>query len=504
MAKVIYDGKRIIPIRLVTIDKTYQTSEDGTRVGSVFSLTIQGTIFAFKGSPDEDGVFYTGGGFYEPDGRGSPTYDAGIADDARFRAIIRKQEALRGLFANEGRTLEFQSFDGSQPMKCNPRITNIVFQDGQWYDTCDYTVSCECDVLSVNGVLLGEDNFAEYIASANETWNIETLEEPENENIPRTYRLTHTVSAKGKRFYDETGALEQAAWKWARQWVEPRLGFDSSYITSSGIRDLPSYYGGFNHVRSENIDENGGNYSITETWLLASGKALEDFTINVRSNASDGLASVSIDGTIRGLEERSADMALSTSKYTNAATKYAVASGLSLTRAQAYSGYTLNVVPLSNSISKNPAAGTINYTFEYDNRPSNLITGSKSETISIVDSFDVDVFAAIPVLGRAAGPVLQDIATHREATRSINIEAVFGPELAGNGTIASRIQTNHPRFKSPQKDDLQDIVNAAHPVLSSLPNNLGVAATEAFVADQNFTWEPTTGRMSLSITWVYE
>src|SRR5690606_21036907 len=128
-------------------------------------------------------------------------------DDSRFKAIIRKQEAIRQLFAEEGLVLEFQSFDGSQPMKCNPRILGITFQDGQWYDTCDYTVNCECDVLSVNGLLVGEDDFDQYIAAASESWNLETLEEAESDLLPRTYRLTHSVSAKGKRFYKSDGSL---------------------------------------------------------------------------------------------------------------------------------------------------------------------------------------------------------------------------------------------------------------------------------------------------------
>jgi hypothetical protein len=504
MAKVLYNSKRIIPVRFVTIQKQYQTTEDGTKVGSVFNLSIQGTIFAYKGSPDEDGNFYSGGGFYEPDGRSQPTAIVDIADDARFAAIIRKQEAIRNLFSEDGHVLEFQSFDGSQPMKCNPRILDVSFQEGIWYDTCDYTITCECDILSVNGVALGEDEFDEYISSASESWSLESQEEPENENIPRTYRLTHSLSAKGKRYYQADGTLTKPAWQWARDWVVPRLGLDNAYLTSSGVQDLPSYFGGFNHLRSEQIDENGGNYSVTESWLLASGSALEDFSVNIRTNSSDGLTNVSIEGSIRGLETRNSAMVMTNSKWENALSKFSVVSGLALTRAQAYGGMSLNMQPLSTTIGKNPAAGTISYSFEYDNRASNMITGAKSEVISIVDNFDVDVFAAIPVLGRQAGPVLQNIGTHKEASRTLSIELVFGPELAGSGSATSQINTRNPRFYSPYKEDIQAVVNAANPVLCSLPNNIGQAASTAYVADQSYTWEPKTGRMSYTTTWVFE
>ena len=82
-----------------------------------------------------------------------------------------------------------------------------------------------------------------------------------------------------------------------------------------------------------------------------------------------------------GLEQRDANMAITTSKYDNALTRFSYASGVALDRAQSYSGLTLNIIPLTSVIGRNPIAGTITYNYEYDNRPRRLILGAKSEAI---------------------------------------------------------------------------------------------------------------------------
>ncbi len=503
MAICSYNGNRIIPAPFVNVSKSYQKSADGGLVGSLFTLTISGTILAFKGSPDSAGVFYTGSK-YPPDARDEPTSLETIANDSRLAAILRKEEALRELFSEEGHSLEFQSFDGSAPMKCNPRINSITFEEGLWFNTASYTIICEADVVSFQGVALGEDSqFTEYIASANENWSIETDEgRPEAEGLPRTYRMSHSINAVGKRFYDETGALEKPAWQQARDWVCPRMGFDSAFLSSSGVRDIATEFGSpvyadFNHVRSENIDENGGTYSIVETWLLASGIAIEDFNISTRNGFEIGTTSVNIEGNIAGLEKRDSNLQVTTSKYTNALTQFNTASGLALSRAQTFSGISnLNITPISDSVSRNPITGNINYSFEYSDRPSRCIDGALSEVITITNSFGIDVFAAVSVLGRAVGPVLQAIGTRQALTRGLNIELAMN--VTATGCNASQLLfDNNPRIASPTSGQIQNFVDAANPTNQE-------SATQVFVSQQQESWEPRTGRYSFNVEWVYE
>lgn len=490
-----YNSKRLIPAPFVSINKSYQTTNDGTKVGSVFQIQVIGTIVAHKGSPDSNGTFWTAGGF--------PSDETPTADQ-HLRNVIRKQEAIRELFSQDGYVFEVQSADGSQPLKCNPRVVSVEFPNDLWYNRSQYTITLEADVVYVNGQSIGEDEFSEYISSADENWSIETNDEVEGTEQSRTFRLTHSLSAVGKRFFNEDASLQKAAWQQARDWVQPRLGFDSVIALSSGVNNLPDYYKGLNHTRSETVDEIGGSYSVTESWVLASGYAVEEFTVEKTVALEDGITRVTVNGNIRGFEVRDSELNLTQSKYTSASDKFSAIEGQLFSRAQTYAGTTLNTQVLNTTVGKNPVTGTINYSYQYDDRPSRLFTGSRSEAISMGDSFGVNAFASVFVLGRSAGPVLQDLGTKQPTTRDLNVEIVFGASYVGTGSITSRLVTNHPRNVSTTHNELLALVAAAHPVTAGALNNNGVAATTAYVSNQNENWDIVTGRYTYSVQWTYE
>lgn len=472
MSRCNYNSKRLIPCPLVTISKQFQRTPDGTLIGTFWEGNITGTIVAYKGSPDSDSILWDQSGY--PD-------DEVVDADARLGSIFRKQEAIRELFSEDGHSLEFQSADGSQPLRCNPRITGITFSEGTWFNTCAYSISFQADIIYINGQVYGEDDVS-YLNDASDVWTIDTADDYETET-GRTYTLNHTVNATGKKVYDENGDLLSGlvAWQWARNWVLPRLGFQSSYLNSSGVRDLPSFYTGYNHTRNENIDELGGQYGVTETWTLASGSAIENFTISTTKSNQDGLISVGIDGTIKGLESRNGDMIVTSSKYANAVNKYSSVSGSILSRAISYSQISLNPLPLTETVSRDPFGGTINYSFQYDTRPTRLFPNAKSEVISIQDAYDAQVIAVIPIVGRAAGPILQNLNTKREKNRSINIELVVD---VSSGTIVDRYN--------------------AKPDVSAVADMVKPAGSQTYQTDNGETWDISTGRYSFSRTWTYE
>lgn len=482
MSKVSYNGARIIPSPRVSLTKSYQTTGDGQKIGSLWQITITGKVLAYMGSPTAgNGLGADVGDLWEFSG-----YPSGetFSDSQRLGAIIRKQQQIRGLFSEDGHMFEVQGDDGLTTLRANIRINSISFPEQgpvQWFNDFDFTVDAEADIIYMNGTLLGEDDFTSYISSANETWQLETVEEAEGINLPRTYRLSHTVSATGKRFYDDTGTLIKQAFEQARDWVIPKLGLDSYYLSSSGVKDLPDYYQGFNHVRSENIDELGGEYSVTETWLLASGTATEDFTITTTTSLQDGLTNVSINGTINGLELRNSNMELTSSKYDNASTKFNSVSGVLLSRAQTYSGKTLNIEPLSSSIGKNPITGVITYTYDYNDRPSNFISSARSESIEIIDDFGGSIIAAISVPYRSYGPVLQDMGTKKESTRTLNLEIVLGPQ--SGLSVPTSINS-----------DVNSLISSAAPA----------DVYQSFLVDNTQSWNPKEGRLSITKSWLYE
>jgi hypothetical protein len=158
-------------------------------------------------------------------------------------------------------------------------------------------------------------------------------------------------------------------------------------------------------------------------------------------------------------------------------------------RCQLYSGYDLNIYPLTETIGKNPVAGTINYDFEYDNRPYNLIPGALAEKITISDTFDNEMVAVIPILGRAAGPILQPLNTTQEKTRTLNVEFVLRSKIDFSD-LNTAFNTSKPTTLVNTIKDAADPINAGN--------------SESYVQSDRDSWEPITGRYSREIIWIYQ
>lgn len=517
--RVMYDEKRLIPAPLVTINKEYQRSSDGQKIGVNFVLTITGTLFAYKGSPLSDGSFHSAGGY--------PS-DEDISTEARLGAIERKMEALRQLFATDGLELEFQSGDGSAPIKCNPEFQSLNFPEGIWHDTANYTIVLNTPTLS-GGTLAGdnEENLAEFdynISAASEAWSLQSNEQaqgvslslgegsnPPSNNDSKTYTLTHTVTATGKKTFNNDGSVENLGWQNARNFVASRAGYDSSPISQALLpisagpyEPTPDPPGSgptppvnpakpYNHTRSITYDEVAGTYSLVEVWTIANQDYLEQFTVSTVESADTGLKRVTIAGTVSGLYERSADSVSDTvTGYENADAAWNTIEGLLITRAQNYSGISvLNTIPLNATTGRNPANGIINYSYEYDTRPSNIVTGSKSEVISVNNNWGVNIFAEQIIIGRALGPKLQDIGTYNSLKRGLSLEIVFDP-VSG---MPSNLTSGFTGPSSAAMSDIQNIVDAANPSTQSLTT---------FVSNQTDNWNPLTGRYSYSVEWTYE
>lgn len=291
--------------------------------------------------------------------------------------------------------------------------------------------------------------------------------------------------------FNPDGSVSSGAWEMAKQYVSSRLGFDRGAISGSAIpylrgsdNLLSQSYGGYNHVRSENIDKNGGSYSVTESWILSSGTAIEDFNISSSSSSDSNLVSVTIDGSITGFEIKNpSSMLLTQSKYSGASIMFSSVSGAVYQRARNYSGKNLNVIPLQSTVSKSPIAGLITYSYQYNDRPANLIAGSLSEIFTVQDSFGNDVIAIIPVPGRVRGPVLQDIGTTTETTRTVSVEIVM---------------------PTPSGDLKQRYANSPYSTIDTLVDGLKPVGYQVFQVENSPSWDLSTGRFSLNRQWTYE
>jgi len=463
------------PIPLVTISKEFQKQGDGKLIGTVFRLSLNGTIYAPTG-----GISY----------------------------IMAQQDDIRAAFNTDGKLFKI-ACDGNPLLNVYPRINSLSFSDSpnNWVTTCPYTIELEFDdepQPSSSFDVLGENTgvMPPFISSADESWQIEFADESSYYNLGDgdqnsiRLRLTHTVSAVGKRRYTGAG-LEKEAWQWAQAYVVPKLGYNSTFAGGSGVLNYSvASFTGYNHMRSNSIDTNAGSYSVTENWILTSGfKATEDFTVETRKGVDSDLTTVSIQGTIQGLESRTYgtspnNFAITETKFTAASGYWNTIQSSLLTRVQKFAAAagatrTLNSMVLNKSVGWGPNNGVITYNYEYNDRPTNCIAGSFIENITVTDTNPVDVFAEIPILGRSAGPILQDMGTVTSRKRSVSVEVVM-PLSTGCGVAAF--------FATNPSGDVETIVNYFYAELTGVYGKV-------FTSNSSATWEPRSGRYSRQIEW---
>lgn len=389
MATVIYNDIAVIPAPLVSFTDESILAGNQQRLGTTYKITITGKLVSFKGSPAS-----------QPFGGGSPSaswggwnsqfwINTGYPPDEtlpgnsnqfhQLYMIESKQEALRNLFSFEGAWLEFQSADASAPIKCQPKNIVISFAEGIWFQTCDYTITAETDILYLNGQIFNPNAVPDLIQNASESWEISPSE------TVKTFQVSHNVSAVGKRIFSSTDGETQPAWQTARDFVNQRLvlgwtgqstfssvsgqGIFNQSSLGSGVLNFGSY-NPYNFSRTESVDELAGSYSCTESWLAsptASGNHI--YTINTRRIVDDPYTTVvsNINGTIKGFYDGlfNYDQRLASAEYVLAS--LAGPTGLLSLITSTYSGVTYNVQPRAGSLDYNYNDGTVSYQYEFSN-----------------------------------------------------------------------------------------------------------------------------------------
>lgn len=289
-------GRRIVPAPLVSINKSYTRNPDGGKIGTTYNLSLQGTLLPFKGSPSGNysslgTAFWTLGG-YPPD----ETYASGNED---FNHILRKQEALRWLFNEDGGSLEYQPSGGQPVVKCNPRVLSIDFGEGIWADRGDYTIQLDANWMYINGTLDVEDTSAQdLLVSSSDSWSFDEVEGSSAEQ----YNITHEVTAQGILGFDETGADFEGkqAWEHAKDYVDSvATGSVDPSTLFAAIGSSGTNAGNF--VRVVRIDKSGGSYSVTEQWLASDDETRTESEFTVDFNVDDNTFTVTYRGTIFGV-----------------------------------------------------------------------------------------------------------------------------------------------------------------------------------------------------------
>ena len=227
----------LTPAPFVSIDKNYDKAGNGEILGVRYTITLNGTLVADRGSPSTHSS--ASKGWLTTDG------DAIIDDHVHangYNDIMKKMQSIRNLFSkiNEGGRLDIQApkpAGGGAIFTCYPRIESVSFPEHAAGNPFiqPYTIVLEADKITGSS---GADNDdfdsdkinGQYITGASETWDIQENDgkilerDKENEaslgqleHTARTYTVTHNLSATGKRKFNETTDAAEGLDQTARQ-----------------------------------------------------------------------------------------------------------------------------------------------------------------------------------------------------------------------------------------------------------------------------------------------
>ena len=377
-----------------------------------------------------------------------------------------------------------------------------------YVNTAAYSITLE--MVSRTGTVY--DNQPSGISAISEDWSFEILDErvagvsagPKTGtvSVDAAYQVSHnvTVTAPFVCTGDYANDEGRIGWENAADYVVEYLAYSSPESGVTGLF-LPTGMGAYNHFRTVSKNVYDGTISLDETWILCSDSGYEEFDVNVDTNLDTYLTNITVNGNIQGLANVSYENPNSpdeTPKIAGAFGKWRSVSGEIYNRAntvylaseninQSGNGMSLNINPLSTSFGYNNKAGTVTYSYNYNNRPYNCVAGARLENISFNETNPNDVFASLTILGRTAGPLFQDIGTSGARTKEISIEAVLPVWDSGRCTLLSSIGAGIP-------DDYDSLVSGYQTYLTD--NFSGV-----FVNNDTKSWNPKDGRFTWNKSW---
>lgn len=155
----------------------------------------------------------------------------------------------------------------------------------------------------------------------------------------------------------------------------------------------------------------------------------------------------------------------------------------------------LNPIPISMTESHRTNVGEIDYSFEFNNRPLNLIQGSVSETLNINDTFPSQQIAEVFVLGRKLGPVLQNLGTVTSSTRDVTFEVVLPrPRLLSQRFI----------FPAAQYAAITGVVEQLNPKYTFGTLSSQASSIKSYIKADTQSYDPLEGRIRIQKTWVWQ
>jgi len=560
----------LVPAPLVSFNKQVYNNVGRPGFGVDYTVSLQGTLIQTHGNP-----YFSGGsaGIYSSGTDWTKTIDVEAAEMTevsgidRLNATIRKQELIRNLFSNpvisgvaKPIKVTIRGWDAGinagSGISFNGVVDDVSFDsEGRWANPGGYNINLRNTNFlgSANGIFAGNENVNQssgyFVSNVTETFDVQedgrttlVFESAGNgrqlQTINKVYNVNRSITVVGSPVYASDGSYLNglAPWQQASGFIHSYLNIGSGVL--SGFTSLKTraignavtgVYKPANFVYQESIDREAGSYSLTETYTLYSGgfPVTETITIN-QDIGEDDVNSVSIQGTIQGLNTVDG-FASSGNAYFNALSYFTgvIDTGVPSTSYYYARGIlrdfnNLSIIPwlhprpLTKSVATDFNAGTISYTYNYNDRPANLVPGSISESIQISDTYPGELFSVTPVIGRTQ-PVLQYLNSRSEYKRSLSINLTMGStgvlsfgtvnnkgeNIDSSGTRRLLLQrmllSEKPSIS--QTAALNDIFQAANPVNDP---TFTVANGKCFHSAPTENWDARARTYSYSIDWTFE
>jgi len=504
-------GGLIGPMPRYSIARENLSTGDGTYMGTKFSISVTGT--AIIQSTDS-------------------AQDITVKGQRQSRVMgeaLTSMQLLRESFPNQGTgKLEISPYGGLSNVMVfdDAKLMSVDLpeqsEESAGVQTLEYSFVFEAyedDSNNTNTGSTGRPVKPSYkLSSVDESWELAEADgffykadspNSTNDNLHKTYTLSHTVSATGlKKYQSGSIATDGEAFRQAVLWVKSRLDLavdprveiaedlmgDETFFSSKFLpieMNMPGKpdelgfnlksgdikYRGYNHVRSVSSDQNVGSYSVTDTWVLSQDEFRSTHSLDFNfENTPDGQgATVSVSATFQGLNSLESSNT-KIDKYAGAASGFnAVRMLLPNLADEVYkdSGgkFSLNTSrKLSESIGHNKVSGTITYSVSFNDFDLPKIPGAVTEGVSINygnDKGEQKLIASLQVIGRAAGPIIQDIGTTQVSNRTITVDAVMERGLGkpdgsvaiapyrpiGNAFLTSSTESWNPQTRSYNKSE---------------------------------------------------
>ncbi len=358
------------------------------------------------------------------------------------------------------------------------------------------------------------DSAIKWIESFSESWDVQ-VQDGEYQSIDaggtnyKSYSISHSLNAQAVLGSQDSST--EMSWLKAKAFVEQRLV--DTPLTADILKDerkdvftleVPTGYTTYNHVRQRGQSIADGSYEVTDTWIATKYPASHtaEYSFNLDPSAEFNTVEVSV--TAQGVDSKHPETSNTQDKYAKALLNWETVKTAAKVGAVAFYNlmtpdppapapvwaFSLRTTPSSTSESHNKTDGSLSYNATFDdaviNYP-NAVSESLSVTYDNVEANN-NIVVIIPVLAKADGPVIQDMATTNEKVVSVSLDLQMAREHRAS-------KPGDPVGDPPvDTTDPTDIVNAYKPT--------GVT-DGPFQRTKAENWNPYNGSYNLSIEWVY-